>query len=37
MVNMFAKFDEEAHNCLVSVVFKILFPYMYIVTLTSDL
>ena len=27
MVNMFAKFDEEAHRCLVFIVFTSLFPY----------
>ena len=32
-----AKFDEEAHNGLVSIVFTSLFPYMSIVTLTFDL
>ena len=37
MVDMSAKLDKEAHNCLVSIVFTSLFPYMYIVTLTSDL
>ena len=34
---MTAKFDEEAHNGLVSIVFTSLFPYMSIVTLTFDL
>ena len=34
---MSAKFDEETHNGLVSIVFTSLFPYMSIVTLTSDL
>ena len=33
-VNMSAKFDEEAHNGLVSMVFTSLFPYMSIMTLT---
>ena len=37
MVDMSAKFDEEAHNGLVSIVFSRLFPYMSIVTLTFDL
>ena len=37
MPNMSAKFDEEAHNNLVSFVFTSLFPYMSIVTLTFDL
>ena len=37
MVNMSAKFDEEAHNGLVSIVFTCLFPYMCIVILTFDL
>ena len=37
MANMSAKFDEAAHNSLVSIVFKSLFPYMSIVTLNSDL
>ena len=37
MVNMSAKFDKEIHNGLVSILFKILSPYMSIVTLTSDL
>ena len=32
-----AKFDEEAHNGLVSMVFTSLFPYMSIMTLTFDL
>ena len=32
-----AKFDEEAHNSLVSILFTSLFPYMSIVTLTFDL
>ena len=36
MVNMSAKFDEEAHNGLVSIMFTILLPYMSIVTWTSD-
>ena len=37
MVNMSAKFDEEAHNGLVSIVFTSLFQYISIVTLTFDL
>ena len=37
MVNMSAKFDEEAHNGLVSIVFTSLFPYISIVTLTSKI
>ena len=37
MVNMSAKFDREAHNGLVSIVFTNLFPNMSIVTLTFDL
>ena len=37
MANMSAKFDEETHNCLVSIVFTSLFPYKCIVTLTVDL
>ena len=37
MANMSAKFDQEAHNGLVSSVFTSLFPYMPIVTLTFDL
>ena len=37
MVDMFAKFDEEAHNDLVFIVFTSLFPYMSIVTLNFDL
>ena len=37
MVNMSAKFDQEAHNGLDSIVFTSLFPYMFIVTLTFDL
>ena len=31
MADMSAKFDEEAHNCLVFIVFTSLFPYMSIV------
>ena len=37
MANMSAKFDEEAYNGLVSIMFMGLFPYMCIVTLTFDL
>ena len=37
MANMSAKFDQEAHNSLVAIVFTSLFPYMSIVTLTFDL
>ena len=37
MVSMSAKFDEEVHNGLVSIVFTSLLPYMSIVTLTFDL
>ena len=38
MPNMSAKFDQEAHNSLVSIMFTSLFPYiMPIVTLTFDL
>ena len=37
MVNMSAKFDEEAHNSLVSIVFAGLFPYTSMVILTFDL
>ena len=29
MANMYAKFDEEAHNGLVSILFTSLFPYLY--------
>ena len=35
MANMSAKFDEEAHKGLVSIMFTSLIPYMFIVT--SDL
>ena len=34
---MYAKFDEEAHNGLVSILFISLFPYFSIVTLNFDL
>ena len=37
MANMSAKFDQEAHNGLIAIVFTSLFPYMTIVTLTFDL
>ena len=37
MSNMSAKFDQEAHNSLVPIMFTSLFPYMSIMTLTSDL
>ena len=37
MVNMSAKFDNEKHNLLVSIMFTSLFPYISIVTLTFDL
>ena len=37
MVNMSAKFDEEAHNGQVSIIFTSLFPYISIVNLTFDL
>ena len=37
MVNISAKFDEEIHNSLVSIMFTSLFPYMSIVILTCDL
>ena len=37
MANMYAKFDGEAYNGLVSILFTSLFPYMSIVTLTFDL
>ena len=37
MVNMYGKYDQEAHNGLVSIVFTSFFPYMSIVTLTFDL
>ena len=32
MVNMSAKFDQEAQNALVAIVFTSLFPYMSTVT-----
>ena len=37
MVDMSDKFNEEAHNGLVFIMFTSLFPYMSIVTLTFDL
>ena len=37
MANMSAKFDEEAHNGLVCILFTSLFSYMSIVILTFDL
>ena len=37
MINMSAKFDEETHNGLDSIVFTSLFPYMSIVNLNFDL
>ena len=37
MANMCAKFDEEAHNGLFSILFTSLFQYISIVTLTFDL
>ena len=37
MANTSAKFDQEAHNSLVSIMFTSLFPYMSIVSLTFDL
>ena len=37
MVNMSAKFDKEAHNHLVAIMFTSLFSHMSIVTLTFDL
>ena len=37
MVNMSAKFDEDAHSGLVSIMFTSLFPYISIVTLTFDI
>ena len=37
MAYMSAKFDEEAHDGLVSIAFTSLFPYMSIVTLTFEL
>ena len=37
MANMSAKFDEDAHNGLVSIMLTSLLPYTSIVTLTFDL
>ena len=37
MTSMYAKFDDEAHNGLISIFFTSLFPYLSIVTLTFDL
>ena len=37
MANMSAKFDQEAHNGLIAIMFTSLFPYMSIMTLTFDL
>ena len=37
MANMSVKFDQEAHNGLVAIVFTRLFPCMSIVTLTFAL
>ena len=37
MVNISAKFDEEIHNSLVTIMFTSLFLYMSIVNLTFDL
>ena len=37
MVNMSAKFDEEARNGLVTYLVTSLLPYMSIVTLTSKI
>ena len=37
MVNMSAKFDQEAQISLIATLFTSLFPYMSIVTLTVDL
>ena len=37
MANFYAKFDREAHNGLVSILFTSFFPYMSIVTLIFDL
>ena len=37
MASMSAKFYEEAHQGLVSIMFTTLFPYWSIVTLTFDL
>ena len=37
MANMSAKFDWEAQNGLIAILFTSLFQYMSIVTLTFDL
>ena len=37
MVNRSTKFNEEAHNGLVSIVFTSLFPCVSVMTLTFDL
>ena len=37
MVNMSAKIDKEIHIGLVSIVFTGVFPYIFIVTLTSKI
>ena len=37
MAYMSAKVDQEAHNRLVTIMFTSLFPYLSIVTLTSDI
>ena len=37
MANMSAKYNEQAHNGLVSIMFKSLFLYMLFVTLKFDL
>ena len=37
ITNISAKFDEEAHNGLVAIMYTRLFSYMSIVTLTFDL
>ena len=37
MVNMSAKFDQEAHNGLVAIVFTSLFPYVILVHCNLDL
>ena len=37
MVNMSAKFDQEAHNGFVAMVFTRLFPHMSIVILTFEI
>ena len=37
MANMSTKFEKEAQNGLVAIMFTSLFPYMSIVTFTFDL